>query len=183
MYIALKRHFSSSYDYIKYNGKVNVSAASLEKRRDRYHFHKLAKQPDPLGLAVSNLFKDPSCWVGDLFDEEAQTVYRDMKRRRETLSYLFKDELTSIDDLQDSLKVRDGQHPHLLKLYLRGKVSPETLIILDDIGRIFSYWDGKIEETYQWPEVRFKLDKLRPFFPYNRDKYKQAFADIVANTD
>jgi len=85
MYIALKRHFSSSYDYVKYNGKVNVSVASLEKRRDKYSFTKLAKQPDPFGLAVANLFEDTSKWVGDLFDDESQRVYTSMKKRRETL--------------------------------------------------------------------------------------------------
>jgi hypothetical protein len=179
MYIALKRHFSSSYDYVKYNGKVNVSVASLEKRRDKYSFHKLAKQPDPFGLAVANLFEDTSKWVGDLFDDEAQRVYTAMKKRRETLSYTFKDQLLSIDNFKDSFTVVDGQHPPLLKAYLRGKIGPETLIILNSLGGFFDSWDAKITETYQWPEVKFKLNKLAQFFDFDRAKFKKIFKSVM----
>jgi len=179
MYLALKRHFTSSYDYVKYNGKVSASLASLEKRRDKYSFHKLAKQPDAFGLAVANLFEDPSKWVGDLFDDDSQRVYTSMKKRRETLSYTFKDQLSAIDELQDSFKGTDGQHPPLLKAYLRGKIGPETMIILDDIGHFFDYWDSKITETYQWPEVKFKLNKLRVFFDYDRSKYREIFKKVL----
>lgn len=180
MYIALKRHFSSSYDYVKYNGKVNVSAASLEKRRDKYSFHKLSKQPDPFGLAVANLFEDSSKWVGDLFDDESNRIYTAMKKRRETLSYTFKDQLLSLDDLEAAFKVVDGQHPPLLKAYLRGKVGPETMIILNSIGGFFDVWDAKITETYQWPEVKFKLCKLAQFFDFDRAKYVKIFKTILA---
>lgn len=181
MYLALKRHFTSSYDYVKYNGKVSASPASLTKRRDQYQFHKLAKQPDAFGLAVANLFEDPSKWVGDLFDDESQRVYTAMKKRRETLSYTFRDQLSSIEDLKKSFKVKDGQHPLLLKAYLRGKIGPETLIILDDLGHFFDYWDSEIDETYQWPEVKFKLNKLRVFFTYDQAKYRQIFKDLLAD--
>ena len=42
-YIALKLHFTSDYDYFKYNGKTNVTLHSFEERKDKYHFKRLRR--------------------------------------------------------------------------------------------------------------------------------------------
>lgn len=179
MYLAMKRHFTSGYDYIKYNGKVTASVASFEKRRDRYMFHKLSKQADPMGLVVANMFVNPDVWVGDLFDERAAAVYNAMKRRRETLSYTFKQELLNLVDLEKALKVVDNEHPLLFKLYRSGKVSPETMIILNGIGKIFDYWSATIHDEYLWPEDRKRLENLSSFFEYDKQKFKKIFKEVM----
>ena len=43
-YIALKLHFTSDYDYFKYNGKTNVTLHRFEERKDKYHYKRLAKK-------------------------------------------------------------------------------------------------------------------------------------------
>ena len=56
--LALKLHFSSDYDYFKYNGKTNATQQSFEKRKDRFRFSKLARKlEDPLLIEffVSNI--------------------------------------------------------------------------------------------------------------------------------
>ena len=40
-YLALKRHFTSDYDYFKYNGKVRAGVESFLKRNDKFFFRKL----------------------------------------------------------------------------------------------------------------------------------------------
>lgn len=180
MYLALKRHFSSDYDYVKYNGRVSASLGSFEKRKDRYQFQKLAKQKDPFGLILSNMVEDPGVWVGDLFDDVALRRYGEMKKRRETMAYRFKDELSSIDELESSMKVVNGDHPHLLKLFMRGKVSPETMVILNNIGKgqLFSYWSDKIQDAYSWPDTERKLIKYSPFLNYDKAKYTEYFKGL-----
>ena len=44
LYNALKLHFESSYDAVKYNFKSNVTPSSFFKRKDKYFFAKLAKK-------------------------------------------------------------------------------------------------------------------------------------------
>ena len=39
-YLAMKRHFTSSYDYFKYNGKVNARVDAFENRKDKFFFFK-----------------------------------------------------------------------------------------------------------------------------------------------
>jgi hypothetical protein len=45
-YLALKKHFTSNYDFFKYNGKVTASIDAFENRNDKYHFYKLSKRSD-----------------------------------------------------------------------------------------------------------------------------------------
>ena len=46
VYLALKQHFTSNYDYFKYNGKVRAGEESFLKRNDRFFFRKLSKKYD-----------------------------------------------------------------------------------------------------------------------------------------
>ena len=43
-YLALKLHFSTDYDFFRYNGKVSASPESFKKRKEKYQFVKLAKK-------------------------------------------------------------------------------------------------------------------------------------------
>ena len=67
-YLALKRHFTSDYDYFKYNGKVRAGVESFLKRNDRFFFRKLAKKYDDKELVdffVSNFIVSDN-WIGNL---------------------------------------------------------------------------------------------------------------------
>ena len=61
-YLAVKLHFTSaSYDYIKYEGKINAKLDTFTSRNDRYFFHKLStryKQDEILDFFVANFAKD-----------------------------------------------------------------------------------------------------------------------------
>ena len=49
-YLAIKKHFTSSYNYHKYNGKVNASFETFVQRRDAFFFQKSVKNPTHKGL-------------------------------------------------------------------------------------------------------------------------------------
>jgi hypothetical protein len=73
-YTALKLHFTSDYDYFKYNGKCNVTLESFNKRRERFFFKKLSREyPDPelRDFLVSNFLNDINMWIGDAFQPTA----------------------------------------------------------------------------------------------------------------
>lgn len=183
-YLALKRHFTSSYDFIKYNGKVNVKIETFEKRKDKYNFYKLSRQQDPFGILLSSLFNNPECWIGDMFSEEANKNYLSMRKRFESLKYIFSEDLDKLYPIHESLSISNGdQHPKALKLYNRGEISPETLIVLDIIGGIFSIWDKKITEPYMWKDIKFKLNKLAPFLTIDKKEFKDIFKKKLIEVD
>ena len=144
-YLALKRHFTSSYDYHKYNGKINASITSFETRKDKFFFYKLSKRSDAKDFILSNMVNNPKIWIGDMLSDNGEQVFTEWTRRQQSLSYIFKSELGKLDeDFDSNLITKDGQHPKLLRLHTSGNISKETLIIIDDLTNVFSYWSKKI---------------------------------------
>jgi hypothetical protein len=182
-YIALKSHFTQkNYDYKKYNGKVkSASVASFERRNDKYLFHKLSKKSDLKGFLISNFLCDSSKWVGDLVvNEEAEAIYKTWLKRTQSLSYTFKSEINNLDDDFNSNFDCQTGHPKLLKLYLSGKVSLETLKILCELTGCVAQWNLRMASDPIWSDVQKKLIKYSSFFSFDYDKMKSIAIDRFA---
>jgi hypothetical protein len=174
-YLAMKQHFTQKgYDYFKYNGKTNASVTSFETRKDKYYFHKLSKKDDVENFLMVNLIDNPHIWIGELFDEKAEAQYLNWKKKQESLSYIFKTELNALhEDLNKNFKVEDGQHPYILKQYLRKNISLETFVIVDDVLKFAKYFNKNIEDTIIWPGVEMKMIKYRAFLKYDKFKMRK----------
>ena len=174
-YLALKQHFTrDGYDYFRYGGKVNARLSSFESRKDKYFFYKLAKHKDLEHFLVANFVDKDVSWVRDLLGTEAEQIYNEWLRRQQSLSYIFKNDLDKMrDDLNENLLVHDGQHPHLLNLYMTHDICLESLIIMNDIMNFFKMWNKKIEEDIIWPDVHRKCAKYKPFLRYDRAHFKK----------
>ncbi len=174
-YLALKQHFTrQNYDYFKYNGKTNATVTSFETRKDKYFFHKLSKHPDAENYMMVNIMDSPMAWVGEMFSDEAEARYLEWKKRIESLSYTFKTELSALDDnLNKNFEVIDGQHPYIVKQFLRKNISLETFVILDDILKFGKVLNKHISDTIIWPNVYTKVEKYKPFLKYDKFKFRK----------
>jgi hypothetical protein len=182
-YLALKKHFTSRYDYHKYHGKINVPITSFETRKDKFFFYKLSKRSDAKDFILANLVENPNIWIGDMIGEKGDAVFMEWKKRQQSISYVFKSELSNLDeDFDSNLIVKDGQHPKLLRLHINRTVSKETLIIVDDLTNVFSYWSKKILDNIIFPDILNTCNKYKPFLEYDRNKMKSILVDIFATT-
>lgn len=185
LYCALKRHFlSESYDFFKYNGKVRASYSAFDKRNDKYFFAKLAKHKDPVGFLVANLYDNGDMWIGELVKEQAaEKNYREWLRKKESLGYVFKSDLESIDDMTSEIKIESDQHPKLFQRYLGKQIKPESLIIVDKVNKhcLFRYWNSKLSDPV-WKIEYNKLSKLSPFIDIEIDKYKGIIDNILISS-
>lgn len=185
MYNALKMHFtSSSYCYVKYNGKTRVTKESYLGRNDKYFFDRLSRQKDPFGVILSNLLIDPKMWIGRIVKEEGLKNYKEYQKRMESLRESFLDELNklefSITQLLDSKK----NFPVILTLFLENRVSIQTLVILHKIFNIFEVW--KLDGDPLYDEIKSKIYKYMPLMgDINRTEYcllcKEIFEDKLHN--
>ena len=183
LYLAIKQHFTTpNYDYFKYNGKVNASIQTFEKRRDKFHFAKLARHRDPVGYLVSQFITGSfTGWVGDLFAEESGRVYTEYLARHQSLTYNFQSDLGKLEEgFISKFRVKDGQHPEVLVMFRRGHISPETFTILNDVLGFFPLWDSKIDDTVLWPSIRDRMLKYRPFISYDKAKIKSFIRPVMA---
>jgi hypothetical protein len=187
-YLALKRHFSSDYDYFKYNGKVRANVESFLKRKDKFFFRKLAKKYDNEELVkffVSN-FVISDNWIGNLVSQESEENYVQFKKRMESLSYHFRNELYFLFDycrnrdldFNKLLLVEDGNHPLLLKLLLQKKVDIETVIIMDSVLKFIRYWNVKLDDIV-WEEKARLISKYRKFLTYDTNQYRNMIKEMI----
>ena len=185
-YLALKNHFTKDhYDYIKYRGKTRATVQAFYKRKDRFWFEKFARQKNDKEVEeffVSNFIysTDPgTMWIGEMI-REGEGRYTDWKKKIQSLSYIFKEEthdLFTDRNVNDVFDCSKG-HPPILRNYLSGKTSLETLVICD---RIFEYgkeFDQKLNDPV-WETVSVKIINYSPFLNINVPRYKKILKEIV----
>lgn len=181
-YLALKNHFSSpNYDYFKYNGKLKANSSSFDTRKDKLFFQKLAKHPDVHNFLVANLSRNEKAWIKELaYSEEAEKTYKDWLKRNQSLTYVIKNEIKQLDSPFDLnfIVSKNKPHPPLLKLYLGGYVSLETLCVLLDITKAKKHWDSKMEYDPIYQEIKLKIEKYTPFVKYEKEKVKNIVIDF-----
>lgn len=183
-YIALKNHFTQEkYDYFTYGGKVRAKESSFEIRKDKYFFYKLSKHKDIENFLLANILEGgKDFWVGELSSTAPEEVYRKWKKRQESLTYTFKDDLTRMDDDFDkNFKVDQYGHPLLLRLYLRDEVCIETMCILDMLVNYSNSWNKYLKKDLIWEDKYTIIKKYRPFLSINTDKFKSIVLDYFNN--
>ena len=173
-YLALKLHFSSEYDFHKYNGKVSATIESFEKRKDKYKFVRLSRKlsdPQILDFYLANFIRGKE-WIGD-FDEKN---WMNHKKIVQSLQYFYENDLekllTSSQNFDIIFKCKDGNHPKLIKAYLGKKITLETLVILEKVLQYRKVFDKDITEKFIWPKVSKLIGKYEPFMQVSAKKYR-----------
>ena len=179
-YLALKSHFSDlNYDYFKYNGKVKAWRSTFDTRKDKYFFYKLSKKKDPIEYLVANFIGSNDFYIGNIRADESDQIYMDYKKRKESLSYIFKSDLSKMkENFNDNIVVPDNEHPYLLRLYMRGDISLETLTLINKCVNIFDYWDKELKDDIMWPDIKLKAIKYDPFMSVDINKYREIILSI-----
>ena len=187
LYNALKLHFETNYDAVKYNFKSNVSPQSFFKRKDKFFFAKLAKtyESELKEFYVAN-FKNDVKYVGDMLNEGGERYYREHKKVMESLTYRFQNDINKLNDMDVSfdslLEAEDNSHPLIVKLWLQEEILLETIVILDSILGFVERENKKITDTIIWPDIYRKIMKYKPFVKFDRDKCLNLLKTTFTNT-
>ena len=185
-YLGMKNHFTKdNYDYIKYRGKSRATLNAFYKRKDRFWFEKFSRQKNDKEIEeffIANFASCPdpeSLWIGEMI-KEGEGRYQDWQKKVQSLSYVFKEEVNSLFDnnkVDDVFDCSKG-HPLILKSYLGGFTSLETLVICD---RIFGYgkdFDKKLKDPV-WETVSRRVKKYSPFLNINVPRYKKILKEVI----
>lgn len=188
IYKSLKLHFSQeSFDFHKYHGKSKISVKAFEKRKDKWHFIKLAKKFNNIdhciSFLVANFINDDKLWVGSLLMDEADDIYINRQKVLQSLSYVFENDCLKLFDgiknPNDILKVTNGEHPILLKKTMQKVTQIETLCVLNNILLFVPKWSEQISDTIIWPSYKMKVLKYSSFLPNDVTKYKMILKKVI----
>ena len=185
-YLSMKSHFTNpKFDFFKYGGKSRATMASFNKRKDKYWFEKTSRKysdEEILNFLLANFVttdNPQNLWIGEIINS-GERNYAEWMRRKQSLTYLFKEqlnELLSENDLETVFNCSKG-HPPLLKKYLGGEISLETLTILEKVFSFVRNFDKKLIDPV-WESVSLKIKKYIPFININVFQYKKILKEVI----
>jgi hypothetical protein len=190
IYLAVKLHFTTdSYDYHKYEGKVNCKLETFTKNNARYFFHKLGtkySKDDILCFFVANFLSDSNKWIGDLTRNDGQDVYLDWKKRNDAFEYHFRSDCVYISNdfnvkrlsFDDGFNSFGGQHPRFFQLVLSKNISYESAVVFNEILSYSKRWDKQITEKVVWPIHSKRLKKYTQFVRFNPTAVKLILKEV-----
>lgn len=185
-YLALKNHFTKdNYDYHKYCGKIRATLQSFYKRKDRFWFEKISRNKtdkEIVDFFVSNFVScdDPqSLWIGEII-KTGESNYTNWSKKIQSLSYIFKEEISLFnkDNFNDMFEITGNRHPKILKDHIQGKISLESMIILDRILSFKNDFDKKLKDPV-WELVSIKMKKYSPFLNTDVFRYRQILKESI----
>lgn len=188
-YLALRLHFTTDqYDVIKQRGRVRASKNAFYKRKDLISIKKVAEtysEKEIVDFLVAN-FTSGDRW-GGIFDINAKDRYLDWKKRIESLTYTFEKEMGKIqqycekNDLEftQCFESSKGNHPYIIKAYLRNDISIETLVIINRLYPYIDKLDCELKDDLVWPDLSRIIKKYDPFLTINKEKYGRVFRRAI----
>ncbi len=183
LYNALKLHFETNYDAVKYNFKSNVTPQSFFKRKDKYFFAKLAKKYNgELKDFYISQFINTEKYIGDMMDKDAEENYAKFKKNKESIHRVFSVDINILNEQEKQFdllfKSENGQVPLVVKLWMQEEISLETVVILNSIFGFIERESDNISDTIMWPDIKRLIEKYNPFVYYNRDKCMKLLTNV-----
>ena len=118
-------------------------------------------------------------WIGEIINS-GERNYSEWMKRQQSLTYLFKEQSNELfleNELESVFDCSKG-HPIVLKKFLSGNISLETLVIYNKIFLFGNKFDKHLLDPV-WESVSLKLKKYNPFLNIDVFQYKKILRDII----
>ena len=140
-----------------------------DKEIEQFFVANFASCDDPQRLYMADIVKN------------GEKTFTAWQKRNQSLTYIFKNEVEELFDDKnfDAMFYIDGnRHPDILKAFLRGNVSIETLIILEKILGYKSRFDKKLTDPV-WELISYRINKYAPFLNIDVFRYKKILKETI----
>jgi len=116
-------------------------------------------------------------WIRDIVND--QDVYLNWQARQDTLTRTFTKEIENLKMVfNENFIFSPGMHPYLVREYLGGRISLETITIISDITDCVSYWGDQEDDPLFEMTIR-KIMKYSPFLDYDLEKFREILINSV----
>ena len=181
MYCAMKAHFGKGdYDFVTYKGKTKINRKSFYKRKDRYFFVKVSRkyetEEEIKNYFISNFIKDKKGYIANFNDEN----YQSWKLKRQGFFSMFLVEMKPLVDAFENLfAVENKQHPKLMKEFLGGRVSLETIIILNEVVDNEKNWTNLLGDDIVWQDLNKLMANYKRFLTIDVERYRIQLLKLI----
>ena len=184
-YMAVKLHFTSKkYNVFETRGNVKGTREAFNSRNDRYIFEKLGQKYDDremIQFFVSNFaYGNDTAIYGN---SEAEDLYFEWQKRKQAITKTFIDDLANIMNMCDVhkfnadgiFKSKDGDLPVLTSMFLSGRISIETMRMIDDIEPFVDSWENDPMIKIVLGDKLLRIEKLKGFVKYDSEKITKVY--------
>ena len=185
MYCAMKAHFSKGdYDFVTYKGKTRIKRETFYKRKDRSFFVRVSRkyktELEIQNYFVANFIKDKKGYIANFSNEN----YESWKLKRQGFFDLFDVEMMPLVQAFENLfRIGKNQHPKLMKEFLGGRVSLETMIILEELVSYKKAWDKQLGDDIIWLDLRKLMDNYERFLTIDQEQYKIRLLKLIEESN
>jgi len=171
-FLAVKAHFTRpSYDYKKYNGKVNAKFNAFTKAKGKFFYGKLGKKfksDFPEYVATCFAYSGNVGWIGDLDSEESYLMWDEHLKNMQSIRRVFQKDVQQILDVaeknglsfKEMFLCKSGELPPVEKLRKIDLITMESCVILN---RLLGY-TAKIKCTNPlWGDIKITIEKFDTF--------------------
>lgn len=164
---------TEKYSVLKYgtdterSNSIYTEMSQASKYRFEWLSEKFVSNKDLMYAILGCQFDDISIQYG--IKSDVQDSYLKFKRRRESMTYQLKEELSKLDELTDK------SYSKLIFKYFTGEYSPELLLLLNTDNQLQDLYKS-INFTWAKPKI-LRLMKYNDFF--NVEKYTHLVNHIV----
>lgn len=180
LYLALQRHFSSTYDFFKYQGKVSASVDAYKKRNDSFSFEKASKIIPPeerVDFFVAHFLDNPKEYIRNM----SRVKLDHYVQRSKKISNIYEGDLNVLVNEGFDLKVVPGDIPKIHRLVMNESISIETLVIVDSMFPFLEKHQEVVQVPFAFPEHIIKVIKYRPFVLQRISEKRDLFRDVTKN--
>ena len=188
-YIAIKLHFTKdNYNVFETRGNVKGSEEAFIARNDRYIFERIARKYDTdqkvIKYFVANFSYGNDAVVYN--ENDAEDNLQEFTRRRESLTRVVSNDLNEVILQKEKQGLSRKQvfefnldsPPLLLKMYLGGKVTIETMFLLNKINGYLQLWHNN-SSMLLWEEEIRRIEKCEGFVKFNESKLSPIYASFI----
>ena len=76
-----------------------------------------------------------------------------------------------------------NEYPVALKLFLGGKISIESLVIINELDHVVEHWLDNSTVQHIWSNELLRIKKLIGFVKYDKEKLRKIFTHFVEELD
>lgn len=184
LFQALRHHFTSSYDFFKYKGKVAIQIANpknFDKHPHYGHAVKLSRRQFPEQFALANVISGEAKYIGNLSTARAVDIHKEWRHRTEGFEYLVREQLQLMDDHFDANFLVSNKLPKFLELMVAGKLWPETLVVFNRLLHFDRKWDQQLGNDIIWKQWKTFIHKYDPFVRVDNEKIRSLLIERFTN--
>ena len=88
-----------------------------------------------------------------------------------------------VESFEDMFHIQNGQHPKLMREFLGGRVSLETLIILDELVGYGTTWIEEMKDDIIWIDLNNLMDNYERFLTIDQEQYRIRLLKLIEESN